>query len=593
MQLSTTDFRVFNFYMLIKWLTTVIIRTFFMKVTVINEERLPLFGPVILVGNHNNQFIDAATLIYAVPRQISFLVAMKSLGRRVIGSLARLAGCIPVHRQEDLKYMGIGKIHWKHNDTMIRGMDTQFTMDLNVGDKLYFIDQKLSIEAVHSDTELTLQRPISRPCKDEENGEDFWILPKVDLSDTYEAVSTALRFGNSIAIFPEGGSHDRTNLLPLKPGVVLMAIFSLLEGAEDVVILPVGLAYGDSHGIQSNATVYYGTGITISKRDVEEFQVDRYTVVNRILGVIEKGLNDCMITAPNKNIKGWIDLCGSLYPPERSLIPTNKKFELRKILSTIFWRHGEDANTIALIAQLARYKAMLKSSFLHDDEVWLLRQSMHSATLLFLEQLLMFGCYSILGLSCFLLWFPLYVISWVLAENHRKQALKNSVVKLEGADVVASYKILVLMVITPLFNLFYGLMLGLYLSRNPKEIAITVGCCMAILPILYYINLRYFNELPLLLRQLRVFYVILMGKINVWRENERELITTRAELQLLVREFVHEVGPKVSDTFMDELNAIMPKVMIDADTSRLRRSKSDWVPIFARTYYSDSNEEIL
>ncbi|EDO06881.1 putative glycerol-3-phosphate-acyltransferase [Babesia bovis T2Bo] len=593
MHITTTDFRVFNVYMFIKWLTIVVIRTFFMKVTVINEERLPLYGPVILVGNHNNQFIDAATLIYAVPRQISFLMAAKSLARRMIGSLARLAGCIPVHRQEDLKYAGIGKITWEDNSTTIRGVDTHFTMDVGVGDKLFFIDEKIGVENVTSDTELTLQRPISRPCKDKKNGEEFVILPKVDLSDTYDAVSTALRFGNSIAIFPEGGSHDRTNLLPLKPGVVLMAIYSLLDGAEDVVILPVGLAYGDSHGLQSNATVYYGTGITISKRDVEEFQVDRHTVVNRILGIIEKGLSSCMITAPNKDIKGWIDLCGSLYPPERSMVPTNKAFELRKILARIFWDHGEDHKTKELIKKLASYKQMLKNSFLHDDEVWLLRQSLHSATLLFVEQGIMFFCYCFLALSFFPLWFPMYIISKILAEQHRQKALKASVVKLEGADVVASYKILVLMGITPLFNLGYGLLLGLYFGRNPKDIALIVIGSMVVLPLLYYINLRYFNELPMLLRQLHIFPLILMGKINVWRENERELITTRTELQLLVREFIHEVGPKVCDNFMDDLNAIMPKVMIDADTSRLKRSKSQWVPIFAKNYYSENGEEIL
>ncbi|GIX66134.1 glycerol-3-phosphate 1-O-acyltransferase, putative [Babesia caballi] len=579
--------------MFIKWLSSVVIHSLFMNVTIINEERLPLFGPVILVGNHNNQFIDAATLIHAVPRQISFLMAAKSLARRLIGTLARLAGCIPVQRQEDLKYAGVGTIVWKDDDTTVRGIDTNFTLDLNAGDKLYFGSEKLNVVAVNSDTELTLQRPISRPCKDQDSGEEFWILPKVDLSDTYDAVSTALRYGNSIAIFPEGGSHDRTNLLPLKPGVVLMAIFALLDGAEDVVILPVGLAYGDSRGIHSNATVYYGTAITISKRDVEEFQVDRYTVVNRVLAQIEKGLNHCMITAPNKDIKGWIDLCGSLYPPERSMIPVNKAFELRKILSKIFWQHGDAESTQALIGKLAGYKEMLRSSFLHDEEVWLLRQSMHSATLLFVEQAVMLFCYSLLALSFFPLWCPLYCISKALAENHRKKALKASVVKLEGADVVASYKILVLMVITPLFNLGYGLLLGLYLGRNTKEVAIIVACCLCILPLLYYINLRYFYALPGLLRQIRVFPLILMGKINVWRENERELITTRAELQLLVRDFVHEMGPKVSDHFMDELNVIMPKVMIDADTSRLKRSKSQWVPIFARTFYSKSGEEIL
>lgn len=42
-----------------------------------NEERMPLYGPVIFVGNHNNQFIDACLMIHAINRQISFLTAEK------------------------------------------------------------------------------------------------------------------------------------------------------------------------------------------------------------------------------------------------------------------------------------------------------------------------------------------------------------------------------------------------------------------------------------------------------------------------------------------------------------------------------------
>lgn len=33
--------------------------------------------------------------------------------------------------------------------------------------------------------------------------------------------------GQSIVIFPEGGSHDRTDLLPIKAGVTVMALGAL------------------------------------------------------------------------------------------------------------------------------------------------------------------------------------------------------------------------------------------------------------------------------------------------------------------------------------------------------------------------------
>ena len=40
----------------------------------------------------------------------------------------------------------------------------------------------------------------------------------------YEYVWQSLSQNECIGIFPEGGSHDRTDLLPLKAGVCIMAL---------------------------------------------------------------------------------------------------------------------------------------------------------------------------------------------------------------------------------------------------------------------------------------------------------------------------------------------------------------------------------
>lgn len=591
MNITSSDFRVFNCYLFIKWLSSAVVSSLFTRITIIHEERLPLYGPLIVVGNHNNQFLDAALLIYAIPRQISFIIAAKTLKRKLIGTLALISGCIPVMRPDDLKYNGTGKIIWEKGSTVVFGKDTKFKVDLSVNDKLVVGSDKIVVTEIVSDTELILESPITQQCSDRQLGELFSIVPKVDQSEAYEAVSTSLRYGNAIVIFPEGGSHDRTNLLPLKPGVALMALCSLLDGAEDVVILPVGLI-GNLRNDQSYATICYGNAITITKEDIEEFQVDRRAIVNKILGQIETELKHCMITAPSIRVKGWIDLCGTLYPPERSLIPTNVAFELRKIISAIFWKHEDSPETQKLIERLSEYQKRLKSSFLRDSEVWLLKQSLHSAILLLVENTVRLVCYVVMGLSFAPLWFPLHAISKVLAERHRLKALSNSSVKLDATDVVASYKILVLMVIVPLFNLCYGFLLGLYLYVELRKILIVTLACVIILPFFYYVNLTYARKIPRLLRQLHVVPLILLGRINTWRETERELITMRTELQLFVREFVHTMGPKVSETFLDELSAVIPRVLIDADTSRLKRIKDQWMPIFVKDF-SEIREEIL
>lgn len=47
-------------------------------------------------------------------------------------------------------------------------------------------------------------------------GTPFQVAPKLDQTEVYDAVHAVLHHGGSIGIFPEGGSHDRTDLLPLK-----------------------------------------------------------------------------------------------------------------------------------------------------------------------------------------------------------------------------------------------------------------------------------------------------------------------------------------------------------------------------------------
>lgn len=46
-----------------------------------------------------------------------------------------------------------------------------------------------------------------------------------------------------IGIFPEGGSHDRTELLPLKAGVCIMALGAMANYNLNVKIVTLGLNY--------------------------------------------------------------------------------------------------------------------------------------------------------------------------------------------------------------------------------------------------------------------------------------------------------------------------------------------------------------
>ena len=57
----------------------------------------------------------------------------------------------------------------------------------------------------------------------------FKIHSLLDQSSVFEAVFERLERGNAIGIFPEGGSHDRTELLPLKGYASIMALGAMAK----------------------------------------------------------------------------------------------------------------------------------------------------------------------------------------------------------------------------------------------------------------------------------------------------------------------------------------------------------------------------
>jgi glycerol-3-phosphate O-acyltransferase/dihydroxyacetone phosphate acyltransferase len=187
-------------------------------------------------------------------RRISFLIAAASMKRKLIGALARGIGAVPVSRAQDMKKPGAGRIYLPDPDSdpkLLRGIDTNFeSPEYQVGGLIMLptIDgstPQAEIAEIRGPEEIYLKREFkgSGPTKlltgkisaveanGETNGQNgqsnnvrvgdfqgckFKVAPKVDQTQVYNEVFKRLDSGGCIGIFPEGGSHDRTELLPLK-----------------------------------------------------------------------------------------------------------------------------------------------------------------------------------------------------------------------------------------------------------------------------------------------------------------------------------------------------------------------------------------
>ena len=176
-------------------------------------------------------------------RRVANVIAAKSMNRKFIGTVAGWLGSIPVGRALDSTRPGKGKIYLPNpveDPLVVRGVGTDFEKQAQIGGLLVLP----TVEGNAASTEiLEIKGPEEIRLKREFKGDvalrqltgrsdlsdnprvhvtaDFQgtgykTAPKIDQSRVYDSVFHRLEAEGGILIFPEGGSHDRTELLPLK-----------------------------------------------------------------------------------------------------------------------------------------------------------------------------------------------------------------------------------------------------------------------------------------------------------------------------------------------------------------------------------------
>lgn len=119
----------------------------------------------------------------------------------------------------------------------------------------------------------------------------------------YTSVYQKLIDGGCVGIFPEGGSHDRTDLLPLKAGVSIMALGAISANPDlRLQIVPVGMSYFHPHKFRSRAVVEFGSPIEISRDFVKGFEEggeEKRKAIAGMMEIIVDGLKSVTVRAPD------------------------------------------------------------------------------------------------------------------------------------------------------------------------------------------------------------------------------------------------------------------------------------------------------
>ena len=495
------------------WLLSILVDLFFREVSPRGTWRVPRHGPIIIVAApHANQFVDPLILMRVLrseaKRRVSWLIAAKSMKLWHIGTMAGAMGALPVARAMDSVKPAKGKIFLPDQDndpTLIRGVGTDFTdPSIQVGGLIVLPKDRnnqtasTDIAEIMGPTELRLKRPFKTPeslesltsentssgrstpkgqangSATQSKGTAFKVAPHVDQTQVYDTVFQDLAAGGCIGMFPEGGSHDRPDLLPLKAGVAIMALGALAADPDcGLKIIPCGMNYFHAHKFRSRAVVEFGHPIEVHPEQIEAYKAgDRRNAVGSLLETIFQGLVAVTQIAPDYDTLMLAQAARRLYNPTGKKLPLPLVVELNRRLVKGYTQYQEDPRVKALKKDVLNYNRRLYALGIADHQIewgdtknrpwWYIM-----GTLLYrLGELVCLAVGTLPGLAMF---WPVFVTTKIVSARKSRAALAASVVKLQGHDVITTWKLLVALGFAPALYAYYAVVVTAWLSYNRHD----------------------------------------------------------------------------------------------------------------------------
>ncbi|KAF8894585.1 hypothetical protein BD779DRAFT_1501913 [Infundibulicybe gibba] len=496
---------------------------FFREIRPRGAFNIPPHGPVIFVAApHNNQFLDPLLLSLEVYREthrsVQFLAAAKSVKRKVVGFFIRQLNSIPVFRAADSAMPGSGLVWLSPDDPcLVLGEGTKFLAEFSPRMQIMLPKSLNSaiaeVSEVISDTELKIKREfggesgkgtlrirerVSELRRDGVKGLSYKRLPFVDQQEI-------------IGIFPEGGSHDRTDLLPLKAGVK---------------IVPVGLSYFHAHRFRSRAVVEFGAALDVPMEFVEMFKQG----------------------APDYDTLMLIQAVRRLYKTPGQHLTLGQVVELnRRLLEG--YTHFKDE---------PRVQNLRKADLgLRDHQVPRAQKAGWKTLGLLTYRIILLMVWTILALPGTILNGPMFILATLISRKKAKEALAASEVKIAGRDVLATWKVLISLGVAPVLYIIYAFLATFIAikAQAPLKYRIwTPFLVMIVLPFMNYAALKFGEAGVDVLKSLRPLIVAL---VPGQQRSLDHLKSTRIQLSNEVADLINELGPTLYGDF-NEWRILVP-----------------------------------
>ncbi|KAK4039245.1 hypothetical protein C8A01DRAFT_16761 [Parachaetomium inaequale] len=576
------------------WTMSVLVDFFFREVHPRGAWKVPRHGPVLFVAApHANQFVDALilqrTLKMEAKRRVSLLIAQKSV-HGFIGWASRQVGSVPVGRAQDSANPGQGTIYLPdpiNNPTLVRGIGTNFEKQAEVGGMLFLPSAKgqsgasVDIADILGPEEVRIKRPFkgklaltqltARGDIDENGnlrsvdvdgpkpgyqGTKYKLAPHIDQSKVYQAVFDRLKSGGCVGIFPEGGSHDRTELLPLKAGVAIMALGTLAESPDcGLRIVPVGMNYFHAHKFRSRAVVEFGPPFEVPPKLVEMYKGGRRRdAIGQLLDMVHSGLGAVTVSTPDYDTLMVIQAARRLYNPTGKKLPLPVVVELNRRLAMGYEKYKDDARIIKLKESVTEYNKQLRYLNIRDHQVEYGKMSWPTVVFTFVYRLVKLILLSAGVLPGLILFAPIFIATKYISHQKAKTALAGSSVKIQGKDVMATWKLLVSLALAPIlygtytFITMYMVYMDRLGGRVPEWVSLwaVFWAGWIVFPTITFAALR-FGEVGMdILKSLRPLALCINPSSSYSISQLRE---RRAELSAQVTDIINQIGPEMFPDF--------------------------------------------
>ena len=169
-----------------------------------------------------------------------------------------------------------------------------------------------------------------------------------------------LREGNCVAIFPEGLSHDSSEILDFKTGFAQAAFSALTSNPElKIQIVAVGMNYDAKNRFRSDVFLAFGEPFALDKSWLEKFKADATQTLKEVATIGKANLDKVLINAKNPDTIKLAHLARKIYRENDIAVTPEEYVLITKQFVELFTTHAQEPEVQQLMQDLKVFQTQL------------------------------------------------------------------------------------------------------------------------------------------------------------------------------------------------------------------------------------------